>query len=694
MIKIKNKKKIKKIKFNFSGKKWLLVFAAIFVVFVFAGSFYVLKTKKSQNDTTKSITQEISKINDGLKGEEIKKVPQNVLKQILTQRKERLLAEIKTNPKALKDNALPKAVRDALPAELKGLVEQEVDTSGKLSVFNVDDFENKKSSNVYTLTTDNGQLATDYSLHFIEKPRSLKSDSQVTVKGLALDNQLVLDSSNTPALDVKSHPPKAITGVQSTLVMRFNFNNNRSTPFTTAQVNNSVFADADSANFFHQENSYSNISFSGAVVSDWLEIDDVNTSCHYGEYGYPDDVSRWAGKANAIASAPPYSYNLANYTRRVYIFPGTGNCPWAGLGEVGGSPTMMWSNGYGDGTYHDKTLFSHELGHNLGVGHASSKDCGAKTIDVYTNCTNYEYGDDYDAMGGNWENYHFNAALKDDLSWLDPGEIQTVSANGTYTLNPIENAGSANKAIRIQKPNTSEYYWLEYRQAVGTDSTLPSGVTRGVIGHIWSETSTDNSYLLDFTPANNWSDVALSDGVEFYDEQNNIRITQTAHNSSTVTLSVEFSYTPPPPPATYVPVYRFWNVNGTHFYTASESEKNNVIARWGYIYRYEGIAYYLNISSGQNNIALWRLWNNNGTHFYTASYAEAVNAVNRWPTVFRLEGIAYYVSLNPANAPVYRFYNVQNGTHFYTVSAAERDNVNARWGYIYRYEGVGYYLGG
>jgi len=43
-----------------------------------------------------------------------------------------------------------------------------------------------------------------------------------------------------------------------------------------------------------------------------------------------------------------------------------------------------------------------------------------------------------------------------------------------------------------------------------------------------------------------------------------------------------------------LPVYRFYNkVNGSHFYTVSEAERNNVIATWPHIYTYEGVAFYL-----------------------------------------------------------------------------------------------------
>jgi hypothetical protein len=41
------------------------------------------------------------------------------------------------------------------------------------------------------------------------------------------------------------------------------------------------------------------------------------------------------------------------------------------------------------------------------------------------------------------------------------------------------------------------------------------------------------------------------------------------------------------------PVYRFWSsVYNRHFYTISEGEKNDVIARYPGIWNYEGVAYW------------------------------------------------------------------------------------------------------
>ncbi|NTW27975.1 MAG: S8 family serine peptidase [Coriobacteriia bacterium] len=161
-------------------------------------------------------------------------------------------------------------------------------------------------------------------------------------------------------------------------------------------------------------------------------------------------------------------------------------------------------------------------------------------------------------------------------------------------------------------------------------------------------------------------------------------------------VNMEAAYRALVSPPTLVSVYRSYNMNtGTHFYTASEDEKNTVLANYSSVYRLEGAAYSINSSNAANNVPLYRFYNmQTGTHFYTSSEDEKNSALANYPTVFRLEGVAYYVSMTPANAlTVYRFYNVQTGTHFYTASDLERNNVIANYPGIYSYEGVAYYVG-
>ena len=147
--------------------------------------------------------------------------------------------------------------------------------------------------------------------------------------------------------------------------------------------------------------------------------------------------------------------------------------------------------------------------------------------------------------------------------------------------------------------------------------------------------------------------------------------------------------------ATLAPVYRFFRAsNGTHFYTASEAEKNNVVNTMSSVYQFEGVAYTLEVDNPQMNAPLYRFFNRNtGSHFYTASEAEKNSVIANLSNVFTYEGPAYKVALNPTgNTPVYRFYNKANGSHFYTISEAEKNNVIAKYAATYNFEGPVFYL--
>lgn len=142
-------------------------------------------------------------------------------------------------------------------------------------------------------------------------------------------------------------------------------------------------------------------------------------------------------------------------------------------------------------------------------------------------------------------------------------------------------------------------------------------------------------------------DVTLSGGI--YAEGTKTPVTVTYR---TAFMTLADSTTPPAPPVTPAPptpsamwIYRFFNKsNGSHFYTASESERNDVIAKYAAIYRYEGPAYAINTANPANNVPLYRFFNmSNGSHFYTTSVAERDNVINTMQRVYRFEGVAFYL---------------------------------------------------
>jgi len=144
-------------------------------------------------------------------------------------------------------------------------------------------------------------------------------------------------------------------------------------------------------------------------------------------------------------------------------------------------------------------------------------------------------------------------------------------------------------------------------------------------------------------------------------------------------------------------IYRFYNTQtGAHFYTASEAERDNVRQTLPQ-FSYEGNSYDSNAVVGQSAgaTAVYRFFNTTtGTHFYTASEAEKDSVLATLPQ-YSFEGVSYYAynSTGPEQDALFRFFNTLTGTHFYTTSVSERDTVRATLSQ-YEYEGIAYYVGG
>ena len=91
-------------------------------------------------------------------------------------------------------------------------------------------------------------------------------------------------------------------------------------------------------------------------------------------FGLPDagcDYRNWAAaaKAAAAADAAAAGVDLSSVSvYKIYAFPGTSSCGWAGLGELPGDES--WTNGYAN-----VSVIAHELDHNFGVHHASTTSC-------------------------------------------------------------------------------------------------------------------------------------------------------------------------------------------------------------------------------------------------------------------------------------------------------------------------------
>ena len=103
-------------------------------------------------------------------------------------------------------------------------------------------------------------------------------------------------------------------------------------------------------------------------------------------------------------------------------------------------------------------------------------------------------------------------------------------------------------------------------------------------------------------------------------------------------------YAQPSPVAGLSPIYRFYNrITGTHFYTINEVEKNTVIANFSDTYQLDGPAMWASTGAASGWVPMHRFYNGNtGTHFYTANESERQNVVATMPGM-HYDGIGYYV---------------------------------------------------
>jgi len=376
------------------------------------------------------------------------------------------------------------------------------------------------------------QTATErLELLFAADAPALQTGDHVRARGRRTNGTLALDSSSSVQTLAAALPNTF--GGQKTILILVNFYDKATQPYSVATAQSVM----NTTSNFDMENSYAQTFLTGvtnpsatADIYGWFTINQSYTVCNY------STLASLAEQAATAAGA-----DLSQYNRRVYAFPNNG-CSWWGLGTVGGNPSKAWVNGS-----FQLRVVGHEMGHNLGLYHSHSLDCGSTVIG--SNCTSSDYGDTLDIMGSS--SYHYNAYQKERMGWLNYNispSLTTVQTDGIYWIAPYQPNDSDPKALKILKsidPATlrKTYYYLEYRRAIGFDVGLSSNtnVMTGVVVHMGTESSGNSSYLLDMTPpTSSWSDPALVIGQSYSDPDAGVTFTVLAADSTGANVSVTF----------------------------------------------------------------------------------------------------------------------------------------------------------
>jgi M6 family metalloprotease-like protein len=479
---------------------------------------------------------------------------QTELKKTAQHRKAELQKLMRKDPKRALAFLLSKQERIETSSISNNCVEEEITLNGMLDIMHYD-YTNDTGEDIFTLTTTTGEKKT---IHFAnELTKKISPGARVAIKGYALDDAVLVNTSEAGSLSVQDEgfafDVSHAQGEQKTVSILVNFSNTNQPILTANTLSTSVYTNVDN---YYQEISYNRANITGNVVG-WLQMS-TPQSC---------DLQT---VANAAINAANPQVNFADFDRFI-VFAPFGNCGWNGAAHIGKSVqltadgvTKVYSDSYINISNYDGTsdwltrVIAHELGHNFGVNHSGVANCGSNVF-CTPSATNFsEYGDQYTVMGKGAVS-HLAAPHKEYIGWFSASNIRTVSASGTYTIEPMSTSGTGTKVVKVPRGNGT-FLYIEYRQPVNIDDDISSiSGTNVLSGALIHTVYTDSSFaslktnIIDVSPPTSLFTPALQSGDSFTDPLTNTTISVTGRTASAITIQVNLNGTGVTPTITNTP---------------------------------------------------------------------------------------------------------------------------------------------
>lgn len=381
-------------------------------------------------------------------------------------------------------------------------------------------------------------------VHFAPGEPIPPNGAEVRLHGTVNGSTIEADSATIigPAIAVPTGVSKAVTLDQGTplaagvarkvAIVVITFAGGTAPAYTDAQLQGVLVSSSNSVSNYFSEQSYGQVSFTG-INSPNGDVYHVSIAANGSGCNTNGGWPTWGSQARSAVGSV-----LNGYDHVIYVFDSHNTCGWAGLGYMPGSEVYI------DNAF-TLNVVAHELGHNLGVHHASSLRCivGGQPVAYSTTanaCSFSEYGDPYDIMGSSATNQQ-NAFHKLQSGWLgsvNGPRVKTITTSGDYTVSPLEQSSGV---ALLLVPNVTgavvggsslgQDFALDLRQTYGSyfdafaaGSAAIGGVQIRLVQAPGSG-SPIQTQLIDSNPQTaTFADAALVPGSTFTDVTNGITI--------------------------------------------------------------------------------------------------------------------------------------------------------------------------
>ncbi|MES2658842.1 MAG: Calx-beta domain-containing protein [Verrucomicrobiota bacterium] len=243
--------------------------------------------------------------------------------------------------------------------------------------------------------------------------------------------------------------------------------------------------------------------------------------------------------------------------------------------RVNGGPSMngvSWGGGNSVWvSWSGMDVLNHECGHTFGLGHAHSWQSSDGT--AYGQGSSVEYGNPFDVMGnGRGFGAHYNTLAKRALGWLPDAYVHAPKGNGVFRLYAYDQPRlEEGKRYSLAVPKDDRWYNIEYHPTTGlTDSALAIYSGGGSGG-----------FLLDVTPgsAGGLGDAGIASGRTFSDLEADMHFTVLGKNA-TDPPSIDVAFNRGPFPGNLPPILSLAasattiSPGGSVTFTATASDPN------------------------------------------------------------------------------------------------------------------------